>query len=186
MLHRHLQTAPFNLLGTRRHDRVQHHHAVGRQRRVGHFEEVVVTVETEVLERADRNDAVNRLVELLPPLQQHSLRAWAVQRGEALLDVGLLVATQRKADGVDVVAFDGAAQSGAPAAADIEQRHPWLQAELSQRQVDLGQLGLFQGHVVALEIRAAVGLRRIEEEPEEIVGQVVMRLDVIEVRLEVR
>ena len=69
---------------------------------------------------------------------------------------------------------------------DVEQRHARLEAELAERQVDLGDLCLFQRHVVALEVGAAVGLRGIEEEPEEVVGQVVVRLDVFEVRLQVR
>ena len=59
---------------------------------------------------------------------------------------------------------------------------PGCEAELAQGQVDLGDLRLFQGHVIALEVRAAVGLRRVEEEAEELVGQVVMRLHVVEVR----
>ena len=71
-----------------------------------------------------------------------------------------------------------------PAAADVKQCHAWLEAQLPQRQVDLGDLRFFQRHVVALEVGAAVGLRRIEEEPEELVGQVVVRLHVLEVRLE--
>ena len=123
------------------------------------------------------------LVELLPALQQHSLASAGCPTRRSCLDVGLLVAAQRQADDVDVVAFDGAVQSGAPAAADVEQRHARLQAELAEGQVDLGDLGLFERHVVALEVRAAVGLRRIQEEPEEVVGQVVVRLDVLEVRL---
>ena len=45
---------------------------------VGHLEEVVVAVAAEVLERADRHDPVDRLVELLPALQQHPLAARAV------------------------------------------------------------------------------------------------------------
>ena len=88
--------------------------------------------------------------------------------------MGLLVATQGQADGVDVVAFDGAAQSGAPAATDVEKRHPGLQIELAEGEVDLGDLGLFKGHVLALEVRAAVGLTRIQEEPVEVVGQVIV------------
>ncbi len=71
-----------------------------------------------------------------------------------------------------------------PAAADVEQRHPGLQAELAQRQVDLGELGLFQRHVVALEVGAAVGLGRVQPQPEELVGQVVVGLDVLEMRLQ--
>ena len=61
---------------------------------------------------------------------------------------------------------------------------PGCEAELAERQVDLGDLRLLERHVVALEVGAAVGLRRIEEQPEEVVGQVVMRLHVFEVRLE--
>ena len=127
-----------------------------------------------MFERADGDDAVDAFVKLLPALQQHSLGARAVHRREALLDVGLLVATQGQSDGVDVVAFDGAAQSGAPAATDVEQRHPGLQIELAEGEVDLGDLGLFKGHVLALEVRAAVGLTRIQEEPVEVVGQIVV------------
>ena len=61
---------------------------------------------------------------------------------------------------------------------------PGLQPELAQRQVDLGDLRLFQRHVVALEVGAAVGLGRIEEQPEEVVGQVVVRLYVLEMRFQ--
>ena len=62
---------------------------------------------------------------------------------------------------------------------------PGSQAQLAQRQVDLGELRLFERHVVALEVRAAVGLRRVQEQPEEVVGQVVVRLHVFEVRLQI-
>ena len=102
-----------------------------------------------------------------------------------LLDVGLLILAQRQADDVDVVVLDGAHHGRAPAAADVQQRHARLEAEFAQRQIDLGDLRLFERHVVALEVRAAVGLRRVEEQPEEVVGQVVVRLHVLEVRLQV-
>ena len=36
-------------------------------------------------------------------------------------------------------------------------RHPRLEPQLAQRQIDLGPLRLFQRHIVALEVRAAVG-----------------------------
>ena len=176
------QFARGEVLVAGRDDRVQHHDAACGHRRVGHLEELVVPVPAEVFERADGDDAVDAFVKLLPALQQHSLGARAVHRGEARFDVGLLVAAQCQADGVDVVAFDGSAQSGAPAAADVEKRHTGLQIELAEGEVDLGHLGLFQRHVLALEIRAAVGLTRIQEEAVEVVGQVVVRLHVLEVR----
>jgi hypothetical protein len=49
---------------------------------VGHGEEVVVAVEAEMLERADRHDPVDRLVELLPALQLDALAARVVRLGE--------------------------------------------------------------------------------------------------------
>ena len=62
---------------------------------------------------------------------------------------------------------------------------PGFEAELAERQIDLRDLGFLEGHVIALEVRAAVGLRRVEEEPEKVVAQVVMCLDVVEMRLQV-
>jgi hypothetical protein len=70
-----------------------------------------------------------------------------------------------------------------PAAADVEQRHAGLEVELAQRQVDLGHLRLFERHVVSLEVGAAVGPRGILEQPEEVIGEVVVSLHLFEVRL---
>jgi ABC-type uncharacterized transport system involved in gliding motility auxiliary subunit len=70
-----------------------------------------------------------------------------------------------------------------PPAPDVEQRHARPQPELAQRQVDLGELGLLEGHVVAFEVGAAVGPRRVQEKRGELVGQVVVRLHVIEMGL---
>ena len=100
--------------------------------------------------------------------------------------MGLLVTAQRQAEDVDVVALQRAVDRGAPAAADVEQRHAGLQSELAEGEVDLGELCFLERHVVALEVRAAVGLGRIEEQSEEVVGQVVVRLDVLEMRLQIR
>ena len=166
---------PVELFVTRLHDRVQQHFAaVGGKRLIGLLEEVVVAVGAEVLERADRHDPVDRLVELLPALQQYPLGAGAVRLGEPLLDVGLLVLAQRQPDDVDVVFLDRPHHGRAPAATDVEQRHAGLEVKLAQRQIDLGDLRLFQRDVVGLEVGAAVGLGRVEEQPVEVVGQVVV------------
>jgi hypothetical protein len=42
--------------------------------------------------------------------------------------------------------FDRPHHAGAPAAADVEQRHPRLQTQLAQREVDFGYLGFFERH----------------------------------------
>jgi hypothetical protein len=94
-----------------------------------------------------------------------------------------LVAAQRDTDDVDVVALNRALQSAAPAAADVEQRHPGLEVQLAQRQIELGVLRLFQRHVVALEVGAAVGPGLVLKQAEEVVGEVVMGLDVFRPRL---
>ena len=123
-----------------------------------------------MLERADRHDSVHRLVKALPALEQHPLGTRAIRRREQLLDVGNLVLGQRQADHVDVVFLDGSQHGGAPAAAEVQQRHAWLQAQLAQREVDLGDLRLFQCHVLAAkEVGARIHLRAVEEQAEEVV-----------------
>src|SRR5205814_10279654 len=77
------------------------------------------------------------------------------------------------------VFFDRLNDRRAPAAADVEQPLPGLQVALPQGQIVLGDLRLFQRHVVALVVRARVKHRWAEKQPVEIVRQVVMRLDVL-------
>ena len=149
---------------------------------MGHLEELVIAVVAEVFERTDGHDAVDGLGELFPTLQQHPPAAWTVHLVERLFHVGGLVLRQRQADDVDVVLFDRPPHGGTPAAADIEQRHPGLQAQLAQRQIDLGDLSLLQRHVLAPEVGATVCLGGVQKQPEKIVGQVVVRLHIDEVR----
>ena len=59
---------------------------------------------------------------------------------------------------------------------------PGLQAQLAERQVDLGHLRLFERHVVRLEVGAAVGLVRVLPQLEEVVRDVVVELDFLLVR----
>ena len=135
-----------------------------------------------MLERADGHDPVDRLIETFPALEQHPPAAGAVHLVERALHVSGLVFRQGEANDVDVVLLDRPAHGGAPPAADAEQRHAGLQTQLSQRKVDLGDLRLFQGHIVALEVCAAVRLGGVEEQSVEVVRQVVVMLDVLEVR----
>ena len=69
----------------------------------------------------------------------------------------------------------------APSTADVEQRHPRLQAQLAEGEVDLGHLRFFERHVVALEVGTAVGLGRAAE-LQELVRDVVVKLDFLGVR----
>jgi hypothetical protein len=52
---------------------------------------------------------------------------------------------------------------------------PGLQVELAAEEIELRELRLLEGHVLALEHCARVHHRRIEEGSEEVVADVVMR-----------
>jgi hypothetical protein len=78
----------------------------------------------------------------------------------------VLVAAQRDADDVDVVALQGEFQRAAPPATGVEQRHAGLEVQLAQREVELRDLRLVERHVVALEICAAVAHRGTQEQRE--------------------
>src|SRR5882757_7553413 len=75
-------------------DGVQEHYAVSGQDVVGEREEVVVAGRAEVLERADRHDAADGLVELFPSIEQNPPAGRAIRLVEGLLHVGGLVLRQ--------------------------------------------------------------------------------------------
>ena len=87
-----------------------------------------------------------------------------------------LIAAERDADDVDVVLLHRSDQRPAPPAADVEQRHSRLEVQLVQRQIQLGILGFFEGHVVALKVGARVGHGGVKKQREELVRNVVDRL----------
>ena len=118
--HRDWHSARGEFLVTRQNDGVQQHHSVGGQRVVGHLEERVVAIGSEVLERTDRDDSVDRLVELLPAFEQDSLGPGALGLVEQLLDVQRLILAQRQPHHVDVVAAPGRASTWLP----NRNRHP--------------------------------------------------------------
>src|SRR5262245_26799676 len=80
--------------------------------------------------------------------------------------------------------LDRAADCCAPPTTDVEQPVAGLQIELAQGQVDLVPLGLLERHPRRFEIGAAIRHRRIEEEREKVVREVVVGLDLPVERLE--
>ena len=67
---------------------------------------------------------------------------------DRLLRPGGLLARQRDADDLDAVVPRGVPDHPAPAAADVEQPHARLQAELAADQVVLRELRLLEGGVL--------------------------------------
>jgi hypothetical protein len=62
-------------------------------------------------------------------------------------------------------------------------RHPGLQPERAQGQIDLGELCPLQHHVVALDICAAASAGGVQPQPEELIRRVVSSLDILEMPL---
>jgi hypothetical protein len=82
------------------------------------------------------------------------------------------------ADHVGAVLLGGADREAAPAATDVEHPLARLDRQLAGDGVELHHLRLLERLRVALgEVRAAVGHRLVEEEPEELVGDVVVVAD---------
>jgi hypothetical protein len=118
-------------------------------------------------------------VELLPTLEQHPLGARAIRDRDQLLDVGLLVLAQRQADDVDVVLLRRAQHCRPQPQPTSSSVMPGCRP-IAQHQVDLGDLRLFQRHVTALSMRSCRSASG-QEQLEEVVGQVVVGLHVLEV-----
>lgn len=98
----------------------------------------------------------------------------------ALARSGRAGSGQRQADDVNVEPLDGAPHGGAPTAPNVQQRHARLEVQLVQVEVDLGVLGFFERELRWLEVGTAVSSGRVLEQGEEIIGDVVVRLDVFE------
>jgi len=97
------------------------------------------------------------------------------------LDRGLrpggLLGGQRDPEGLDAVLPGGVHHHAAPAAAHVEQPHARPKPELAGDQVELVDLRLFQGGVLARVAGAGVGHRRPEHPLVEPVGHVVVMGD---------
>ena len=82
------------------------HPAVVGQDGIALLEELVVPLESEVLERLDGQDAVDGFVELFPAAQQYPAASVGLQLIEQLGAGGVLVSAQREADDIDVMLLD--------------------------------------------------------------------------------
>ncbi len=84
---------------------------------------------------------------------------------------------QRDPRDVDAVLLGRVDGEGAPAAADVQDALARLQGELGADELALGELGLFQGLSAARPDRARVRHRLVQEQREELVGEVVVVRD---------
>jgi hypothetical protein len=132
----------------------------------------------DVLGQADGADRVEAglghvAVVQVPHLGQ-ARQALALDGG---LAPGGLLRGQRDAEGLDAVLPRGVHHHAAPAAADVQQPHALMQAQLARDQVELVGLRLFQGGVLVRVAGAGVGHRGPEHPLVEPVGDVVVVRD---------
>ena len=83
-------------------------------------------------------------------------------RLDALLALLPLLLAQRAAVALDAVLFRRLNEQEAPAAADVEEGHAFLEVELLEDVVDLVALRLLERVIPVLEVRARIAHRRIE------------------------
>ena len=111
-------------------DRVQQHHSVGLQQLAALGEEFVIMLRADMLEHADRDDAVEPLVEqaIVLELELHMVRH-AGRRRPLARDLQLVLG-QGDAEHVDAGDLVQVQRHPAPAAADVEHPLPRLEREL--------------------------------------------------------
>ena len=97
--------------------------------------------------------------------------------------MGVLVAAERDAAPLDAIVLGSPEQEAAPAGTDVEEALALLQHQLPADVLDLRFLGLRQRHAGVAEIGAGVDPLRIEPEGVELVGDVVVELDLARVGL---
>ncbi len=135
-------------------------------------------VDADMLEHADRDDAVEALVEFAIVLQVEMDAVLQTLRMGAVGGDAVLFGRQRDALHVDVEGLRQIEAEPAPAGADVEHRLAGLQPELGGDVALLGGLRLVERHVGLLEIGAGILHVLVEEEPVEVARQVVVALHV--------
>ena len=120
-----------------------------------------------MLHHADTDDAVEDQplvleVAVVDELDLHL--ALEPFRLDALLSFFPLLLTERTAVALDAVLLRRLNEQKAPAAADVEKRHAFLEVELLEDVVHLVALRLLERVILVLEVRARIAHRRIEPE----------------------
>ena len=157
---------------------MQQHDAVGLQQRRAFVEEGAVVVDADMLEHADRDDAVEALgkVAIVPELEMHVV-VETLGLG-ALGGDRVLFGRERDAEHVGLEASCQIEAEPAPAGADVEHGLAGLHPQLRGDVALLGGLRFFERHVGPLEIGAGILHVGVEEELVEFAGQIVVALDV--------
>ena len=152
-------------------DGVQHQDPLGLQAAPAGGEEIAVVAAADMLEHADRDDAVEGFVDVavieIAEFDRHP-------GAEPLAEFDLAL-RHGQADDLHPVMLDGVAGEGAPADADVEHAHSGFELQFAAEQFELVALRRRQ---IARPppIAAGIGHVRVEHDLEQIVAGVVMAL----------
>ncbi len=130
-----------------------------------------------MLEHADAGDAVEGAGGVAVILQADLDAVGQARLPDAFRRQVELVLRQRDADAARAELLRRTDHQRAPAAADVEQGLSGLQPDLGQDVVDLLALGRGKVFIAMLEVGAGVHHARVQPEPVELVGYVVVILD---------
>ena len=157
---------------------MQQHHAVGGEQAADGAEEGGELRQADVLEHADRDDVVELALDLAVVLQAEAHAVGEAGGGGALGGDAVLLLGEGDAGDVGAADAREVERHAAPAAADVEDAGAGADEELGGDQALLGELGLVERHVGALEEGAGVLHVAVEEEPVEPLVEVVVVRDV--------
>lgn len=156
-----------------------HHQATGAHRVVQLLEVQAEVGVADVLEHADTDHlveaAIARQVAVVEQLQGDPV--FQALGPDPFLAQRQLFLAQGDAGDLDAELASGQARQAAPATADIQQLLARLQAQLATQVAKLGQLRGGEVFPAGFEIGAGIDHFRIQPEPVEVVGQVVVVMD---------
>ncbi|MNE07697.1 hypothetical protein D3C80_1003270 [compost metagenome] len=156
---------------------MDHRHPVVVQQPGDPVEVLLIIGRADVLEHADRDDAVEGLVQVAIVLQPELGPVRQAARRRAF--VGRAVLFGRQGDAGDSRSALGHRQAqAAPAAADVQRALSRRQQQLVDQPPLLGDLGLIQGRVRRLEEGAGILQVLVQKQPIEVDRQVIVVVDV--------
>lgn len=145
-------------------DGVQQHHPVRLQQRGAFVEEGAVLGDADMLEHADRDDAVEPLRQVAVVAQLDMDVVVQPLRARSLGRHLMLLGGKGDAEHIGLERPGDVDRQPAPAAADVQHVMPGLDAQLCRDVPFLDQLRLFERHVGALEIGAGILHVLVEEQ----------------------
>ena len=160
-------------------DGVEKHDAVVRHQLIYFGEELVVALDADVLEHANRHDAVKLLIELaiIPQLKLDTI----TDTGSlgAFYGKRVLLFRKRDAEDVNILHLREIDRKTTPPAADIEELLAWAQTQLRSNQPAFGPLRRFKCVVVILEVGARVEQAIVQKQAIKLIPDIVVVSDVL-------